>query len=238
MHVRARWWLRCGVGLIAGLVGFMATRAGLAEGPARPRTVDAVVGHYKAQVRGALEELLKGTSVAWPPHRLQLLAFKEERRLEVWVAGREGPFVHLSSYDVLAASGKAGPKRREGDFQVPEGFYGLPILNPNSRFHLSIRVDYPGKEDIAHTKVSKKEMGGDIYIHGSNVSIGCLAIGNAAISELFTLAAQIKPGRRQILIAPIDFRRQRSRVVAADAPWVQAMYQRMAVHLQMFPVPE
>jgi hypothetical protein len=128
------------------------------------------------------------------PRSLTLVAFKEERRLEAWGDGRI-----LASYPILAASGKAGPKLREGDGQVPEGNYRLTTLNPRSRFHLSIRVDYPDAEDRLHGCT-----GTDIYVHGGAASIGCIAIGNEAIEDLFRLAAKVKD--RRILIVPWDLR--------------------------------
>ncbi|MEL6179018.1 MAG: L,D-transpeptidase family protein [Myxococcota bacterium] len=198
-----------------------------ADEPTRPRTVDQVTTHYSPDVKRHFDARLKRHQITWPPQRLQLLAFKEERRLEVWVANRRGSWVHLTDYPILAASGRAGPKRKEGDLQVPEGFYDLPILNPNSRFHLSIRVDYPNAEDIAHATVPRGNMGGDIYIHGSNVSIGCIAIGNPAINQLFTLAALAQT--RHIIIAPRDLR---TRVAPTTTdPWIRDLYQRLQARL-------
>lgn len=199
----------------------------------RPRTVRSVVRHYSPDVRARFEPQLKRHRIAWPPSRFKLLAFKEEKRLEVWAANRKGAWAHLVTYPILAASGRTGPKRREGDLQVPEGFYDLPILNPNSRFHLSIRVDYPNAEDVAHAAVPRGKMGGDIYIHGSDVSIGCIALGDDAISELFTLAALAD--RRSILIAPRDLRGKPT--PKADAAWVRDLYARLKRALASFPAP-
>src|SRR6185503_11948975 len=81
-----------------------------------------------------LRPLCEAIGVNWPPERLRLVAFKEEKILEVWAARESGPFRRVITYAVTAASGVAGPKRREGDLQVPEGKYRLTDLNPNSRF--------------------------------------------------------------------------------------------------------
>lgn len=99
---------------------------------------------------------------------------------------------------MLAASGGPGPKLREGDLQVPEGVYRLTAFNPNSSYHLSLRVDYPNAEDRAaeDRAVARSDrrtsLGGDIFIHGKAVSIGCLAIGDPGIEELL----RARRGRR------------------------------------------
>ena len=152
-----------------------------------------------------------------PPKSLTLVAFKEERRLEVWGDGRL-----LTCRPILAASGKSGPKRREGDGQVPEGIYLLTTLNPRSRFHLSIRVDYPNDEDRLHGCT-----GTDIYVHGGAASIGCIAIGNEAIEELFRLAAQVAD--RRILILPWDLTAKPPPSV--DEPWLADRYARLKEEL-------
>ena len=79
--------------------------------------------------------------VAYPPDRVALAGLKEERRLEVYAAGADGAWRFVRAFPVLAASGRAGPKLREGDRQVPEGCYRVASLNPNSRFHLALRLD-------------------------------------------------------------------------------------------------
>jgi hypothetical protein len=172
-------------------------------------------------------------SVAYPPPRITLLAFKEERILEVWAANRTGAYRKIGEYPVLAASGGPGPKRREGDLQVPEGVYRLTTLNPNSRFHLSLRVDYPNATDLANRLGSDIPTGGDIYVHGSAVSIGCLALGDPAIEELFPLVALADPRERHILIAPHDLRTRPS-PPAAEA-WIGDVYRDLTARLGDFP---
>jgi hypothetical protein len=136
-----------------------------------------------------------------------LTALKEEKRLEVW-AIQISPKQHalLKSYPILAASGGAGPKTREGDRQVPEGVYKVESLNPNSLYHLALRLDYPNEEDIEAAKAEgRTNLGGDIMIHGSDASIGCLAMGDPAIEELFVLVADVGLDRVDVVIVPWDF---------------------------------
>jgi murein L,D-transpeptidase YafK len=133
----------------------------------------------------SLTQLLKQKGLGSPPQQLYLRAFKTERQLEVWAA-HDKEFILLKTYPFTAYSGALGPKQREGDGQIPEGFYGIDLFNPKSNFLLSMRVNYPNKADQVRNK-NEKQMGGDIYIHGSSVSIGCIPIGDEPIRELYWL---------------------------------------------------
>jgi hypothetical protein len=166
-----------------------------------------------------IDRMFSSLCPEWPPRSLTLVAFKEERRLEVWGDGR-----WLRTYPILAASGTAGPKRQEGDRQVPEGIYQLTTLNPRSRFHLSIRVDYPDAEDCRNGCT-----GGDIYVHGGAVSIGCIAIGNQAIEEIFRLSQHV--ANRWIIIVPWDLRRKAP--PASEERWIADRYARLSRELEV-----
>jgi len=193
--------------------------------PARgQRTVPGVVRECGPKARARFASACERAGIDYPPRRVYLLAFKEERRLEVWAADASAPYRRLHTYPILAASGTAGVKRREGDRQVPEGLYRITTLNPNSAFHLSMRVDYPNATDVANSSVPRGQMGGDIYVHGGAASIGCLALGDPAIEELFPLVAQAR--ERRILIAPVDLRQEKA--PAAHAPWVRDLYATLA----------
>lgn len=114
-------------------------------------------------------------------------AYKEELVLELFVKNREsGKFDRFRSYPIAASSGLLGPKLAEGDGQVPEGFYHVPpaMLNPKSKFHLAFNIGYPNAFDRAH-----KRGGSFIMIHGNRVSIGCLAMTDPKIEEIYTLCA-------------------------------------------------
>ena len=107
----------------------------------------------------------------------------------------------------LAASGNLGPKLQEGDSQVPEGIYNIESLNPNSLYHLALRVGYPNEWDQEHARADgRKNLGGDIMIHGGAGSCGCLAMGDPAAEELFVLAARTGIDNIRLLISPVDFR--------------------------------
>lgn len=125
------------------------------------------------------------------PTRLYLRAFKKERELEAWgYLPKVGRYVLVKAYGIAGMSGILGPKRAEGDLQVPEGFYRVNALNPRSRFHLSLRIDYPNASDRILS--DRESPGGDIYIHGGRASIGCLAMTDPAIEEIYLLALAAK----------------------------------------------
>jgi hypothetical protein len=189
--------------------------------PRGERTVAAVVRSLGPEVRPRLVTRLKAARLAYPPPALRLIAYKAERELEIW-AGQEGAWSRVAAYPILAASGGPGPKLRQGDLQVPEGRYALTGLNPMSSYHLSIRVGYPGPRDRAWARRDgRTHLGGDIFIHGRAVSIGCLAIGDTAIEELFLLVAETGLLRSVILIAPS----RRMQDLPQSPPWVGELYQ-------------
>jgi hypothetical protein len=190
----------------------------------------------------AVEARLRGTFAAaglpYPPPELAYVAFKDTRRLEVYGrASPEGPWRFVKAYPVLGASGGLGPKLAEGDEQVPEGLYRAEFLNPNSRFHLSIRLDYPNAFDRRMAQADgRRRLGGDIMIHGGSASIGCLAMGNPAAEDLFVLAALARRKRLTVLISPTDFRIEPApaRMAAAQPAWVRTLYASLRVELQQF----
>ncbi|MCW5947152.1 MAG: L,D-transpeptidase family protein [Fimbriimonadales bacterium] len=196
------------------------------------RTVADVLKNTRPKVETKFKPLFLQHQLTWPPKNLVLVALKREKKLEVW-AHDDGTTPKLvATYDILAASGGLGPKRKEGDRQVPEGFYNLSYLNPNSRYHLSVFIDYPNKEDIAHSKVPRYQMGGEIFVHGRAVSIGCIAIGDAAIEEVFTLCALTPSSKRRIVISPVDFRKEPEFAMKMEESWVQALHHRIKQELQ------
>lgn len=122
---------------------------------------------------------------------LFLRAFKKEEKLEVWVKEKDKTeFVLLHTYDFCTSSGTLGPKRKEGDMQIPEGVYHINNFNPQSNFYLSLGLNYPNASDkILSNKTSP---GGAIYIHGNCVTIGCIPITDEKIKELYVLAVEAR----------------------------------------------
>jgi len=119
-------------------------------------------------------------------------ALKQERELELFVRNREtAKFDLFRTYKIAGMSGNSGPKTAEGDSQVPEGFYFVPpsAMNPNSQFHLSFNIGYPNEFDRAHQRT-----GSAIMVHGNRISIGCLAMTDEKIEEIYTLCAAAHQG--------------------------------------------
>lgn len=203
-----RGLLCAGLVLLAALVVWLV-RSRSRSLPPKPRTVEAVIAAIGSDVDARLKPDFARAGVLYPPKRVLLMGFKQERRLDLLAAGADGPLRLIRSFPILGASGTAGPKRREGDGQVPEGFYRFELLNPNSNYHLSLRVSYPNADDRKRAISEGQELatlGGDIMIHGGSASAGCLAMGDPAAEELFVLAARTGLDGIELLIFPWDFR--------------------------------
>jgi len=122
--------------------------------------------------------------------------FKAEKQLEVWVKNSGGKvFKPFGNYAICASSGELGPKRREGDGQVPEGFYQINVFNPYSNYYVSLGLSYPNKSDRLLSPA--KSLGGAIMIHGNCVTIGCIPITDDRIKEVYILAEQARSGGQQ-----------------------------------------
>lgn len=203
-----------------------------------PRSIDSVVASLGPAARERLRPHFERARVAYPPASVALLAFKSERMLELWAASSDGGPRFVRRYAVLAASGGPGPKLREGDLQVPEGRYRVLWLNPNSSYHLSLKLDYPNAFDQAQARRDgRTRLGGDIFIHGRAVSIGCLALGDEAIEELFVLAADVGVAHVSALVAPLDFRARdlRDDQRRPDLPWLDGLYDELRRELRRYP---
>jgi len=117
--------------------------------------------------------------------------FKKEKTLEVWAKNKtDAAYKFVTSYPVCSSSGTLGPKRKQGDLQVPEGFYEINHFNPASNFYLSLGVNYPNASD----KIlgAKGNLGGSIYIHGDCVTIGCIPLTDDKIKEVYVMAVEAK----------------------------------------------
>ncbi len=157
---------------LLGLVAALSAEARDRVEAARRARERAVAGAFAA------------AGVSWPPEEMYVRALKQERVLEVWAGARGQPLRQVKTFPFCAASGDVGPKRRQGDEQVPEGFYTLDQLNPRSQFHLSLRVSYPNEAD---RRRGERPLGGAIYVHGNCMSIGCIAIEDGPIEELYLM---------------------------------------------------
>jgi len=132
----------------------------------------------------------------------------------------------IHRYPIQKLSGELGPKQREGDRQVPEGIYTIVALNPNSSYHLSMKLDYPNAFDRARAlEDGRSHPGSNIFIHGKALSVGCLAMGDVAIEELFVLAADMGIEDITCVIVPRDPRQVGwDESLPGAPPWVEALY--------------
>ncbi len=139
--------------------------------------------------------------------KLKIMAYKAEGKLELWLKTKANRDYKLfRTYDFCAHSGTLGPKVIEGDGQTPEGFYKINVFNPMSSFHLSLGVDYPNATDLARTGKDRKP-GGDIYIHGNCVTVGCIPLTDEKIKEVYVLAVEARnAGQQDIPVTIMPFR--------------------------------
>lgn len=166
-------------------------------------TVAERVEEYGAPARERLLPPFTQAGIPYPPAAVRLVGLKQEALLEVYARADHSEWRWITTYPILALSGGPGPKLRDGDLQVPEGLYEIEALNPNSRFHLSLRLNYPSVFDRRRAEAEgRTQLGGDIMIHGSDVSIGCLAVGDRAIEDLFILTADVGIPHVDVVLAP------------------------------------
>lgn len=144
--------------------------------------------------------------------------FKESAELELWLRPDSSQAFQLfNTWKIACYSGKLGPKEKEGDMQAPEGFYATTrsLLNPRSRFHLSFNIGYPNTYDR-----SLKRTGGLIMVHGSNVSVGCFAMTDPVIEEIYLLVdAALSNGQPAVPVHVFPFRMTEQRLrLAKERP--------------------
>ena len=199
----------------------------------RKSTIAERIEQYGSSVKKRLMPYFEANGVSYPPNELIFVGLKREKILEVWARNGNSAFTKIRDYPILGASGKLGPKLKEGDKQVPEGIYRIESLNPNSRFHLSLRLNYPNESDFKHARTDgRKNLGGDIMIHGSSVSVGCLAMGNEAIEDLFILSAQTGINNIEVILSPLDFRKSELSLTNQIFPiWTKELYSRLKQEL-------
>ncbi len=144
-----------------------------------------------SKVEDSLRKELKEKGFQWPLKYMYVRAFKHEKQLEVWLKNDwDEKFELFKVYKVCATSGTYGPKRKEGDKQIPEGFYYINEFKPNSNYHLALGLNYPNASDAILSDHNKP--GGDIYIHGNCVTIGCLPLTDSLIEQVYYLASVVK----------------------------------------------
>jgi murein L,D-transpeptidase YafK len=154
-----------------------------------------------------LQQKLDSLKVSTDSMELFLRVFKKEQKLEVWVKNKkDANFQFLEDYKICGKSGDLGPKRKEGDLQIPEGFYYIDRYEPQSYFHKALKINYPNPAD--KVQGHQETPGNDIFIHGACVSTGCIALSNQAIEDIYWLADKAKAAGQNFIdvhIYPFHF---------------------------------
>ncbi|XZF15104.1 L,D-transpeptidase family protein [Chitinophagaceae bacterium MMS25-I14] len=139
----------------------------------------------------SLRKMFEAVHLAYPPKDIYIRDFKAQNEMELWARdSSSSEYKLVKLYRVCALSGILGPKRTEGDRQVPEGLYFIEDFNPKSDFYLSLLVSYPNYSDLILG--DKQKPGGDVYIHGGCVTIGCLPMTDPVIQEIYVLCLNAK----------------------------------------------
>lgn len=184
---------------------------------AQPSFFDAQKNYPKVAVaiktrQDTIIKQFEKAGLVWPPKEIYIRSFKYDSQMEIWVRNEQTEsFKLFKTYRVCALAGTLGPKRMEGDYQVPEGFYYITEFNPRSDFHLSLKLNYPNQSD---KKLSDSlRPGGGIYIHGSCVTVGCIPINDMQIEELYVIAAAAKNNGQDFIpvhIFPVRYNNSKS----------------------------
>ena len=172
-----------------------------------PRPAEAM-----AHKEDTLRKQFEAKKLKWPAKYIYIRSFKYDSQMEVWVKNDvNDPFQLFKTYRICALAGTLGPKRMQGDFQVPEGFYYINEFNPRSDYYLSLGINYPNVSDRILS--DSLQPGSGIYIHGSCVTVGCIPITDGQIEELYILAAHAKDAGQDFIpvhIFPIRYNVKRS----------------------------
>ena len=190
-----RFWRLAALGLIgasgAMLAGcddaYLPQGAGRSEQPISSATLD---------------EMTKIDTTSSSP--VLIRTYKKEAELEIWKMNAKGQYALLKTYPMCRWSGQLGPKKREGDMQVPEGYYSIAPgqLNPNSHYYLAFNVGYPNAYDRAYGRD-----GGNVMVHGVCSSAGCFSMTDDQVADIYAIARDaLRGGQREIQLQSFPFR--------------------------------
>ena len=164
--------------------------------------LDAGPGRSQQPISSAtLAEMAKIDTTPSSPTLIR--AYKKEAELEIWKMKSDGHYALLKTYPMCRWSGQLGPKKREGDMQVPEGFYPIAPgqMNPNSHYYLSFNVGYPNAYDRAFGRT-----GGTVMVHGVCSSAGCFSMTDEQIADIYAIARNsFRGGQREIQLQSYPF---------------------------------
>jgi murein L,D-transpeptidase YafK len=222
-------WLIFLIAILANNFSFSQTAA--TENPKPVVKLADVFNHME----DSLKKEFASKNISWPPKAIYVRSFKYDRQLEIWVKGNDSePYRFLKTFKVCMQSGIIGPKRMEGDFQVPEGFYYINDFNPFSNYHLSLGLNYPNCSDRILSSDSLHP-GSDIYIHGNCVSVGCIPINDEPIEELYVLASYARSNGQDFIpvhVFPVKYSEKKSMDFLGETLKGKADLQKFAMTLK------
>lgn len=201
------------------------------------QAVENAIKRYGLQTEPQLKAWFTDAKTTYPPKEIALLAFKQERHIQLWARDESTSWHFIHTYPLTASSGRLGPKLRENDLQIPEGIYRLTTLNPFSAMHLSMMINYPNNFDrLQASKDGRHKLGGNIFLHGKSLSVGCLAVGDKAIDQLFLLVYRVGINHTMVIISPNDLRKNKPESPSFAQPrWLPELYQQITHALHQFP---
>lgn len=201
---------------------------------AGPKNIPAKVVQVINKLDDTLKKQFTEKKLNWPPQQMYVRSFKYDRQLEVWVKdGKKDPYKLFKTYKVCMQSGSMGPKRMEGDYQVPEGFYYINEFNPNSNYHLSLGLNYPNASDKILSDSVRP--GSAIYIHGNCVSTGCIPITDQQIEEVYLLASYCRNNGQDFIpvhVFPVRYNVKKSMDYLSEATRENHSLQEFALRLK------
>jgi len=195
---------------------------------------------YK-QKEGLMKKLFEEKGLPYPPDKIFIRVFKEEKILGLWAfSDRDYRFHLVKRYPICLVPGRLGPKMQEGDMQVPEGFYHINRFNPASSFYLSLSINYPNASD--RILGVRGNLGCDIFIHGSCATIGCIPITDTFIKELYMVAVEaMESGQGKIPVhifpAPLDeggMAKLREEFSDSQYPWLISFWENLKIGYDYF----
>jgi murein L,D-transpeptidase YafK len=216
----------------------VASSFGMARKVNWENAVDNAVKRYGLRQEPRLKSLFSKAHMTYPPRDIALLAFKKEHHIQLWAKNPGQSWRYIHTWPLTAFSGRLGPKLKERDGQIPEGIYRLTTFNPFSTYHLSMMINYPNNFDrMQAIKDGRRKLGGNIFLHGKSLSVGCLAIGDQGIDQVFLLAHRVGLNHVQMIIAPNDLRRARPATNGFAQPrWLPELYKQIGTALRQFPM--
>lgn len=222
---------------ICMLIGLLAGCSAKPSTETWTQAMQQQLNDYDAYSRHQLTPYFAKANLPYAPRELAFVVLKHSHRFIIY--GRSSShhrWRFIRTYPIQAASGGPGPKLKAGDHQVPEGIYHIVAMNPRSHFDLSLQLSYPNHfDELEAAHDHRRKLGGDIFIHGGARSIGCIALGNDAIQQIFPLVHAVGEHHVVVVIAPDDLRRNLPLPVHESVHWLPTLYARLKAALMTFP---